>query len=162
MARKKIVKRNIKNKKVNTLVAMQKMEKDLSKTSAKLGAELKKEISVLKQEETKVKKSIHQLTKAKAKTSQQRALHVQLQKIIRSIEVATIKHEKLSALRNLITQFEKNWAKNNKKSTKQQKLKLVVVKTTPATQAKEKGKIEPIETTTEENIKLPEVAEIIS
>lgn len=147
MPRKKSGKRVIKRKEINTLATIQKMEKEFLKTPTMLAVLLNKEINLLKQKESKLKKSINQLithitnfekrSLSNAKSSaahgkkrvysanvKAKALFTkQLNSIEQLLKTTTDKYAKLIAFSKYINQFEKEWSKQSSKIVPIKKLK---------------------------------------
>lgn len=159
MPRNKTGKRTAKRQvKVNTLVTVQKLEKDFMGIPAKLAAQLNKEVNALKQKENKLKNAASK-AKAQLKNSDARvkaaskmktaagkkqlnaakkahsetvkahaALNSQLQEATQSLESVVQKQAKFSSLSKHLNQFEKEWAKNSKKMKARKKVKARKVK----------------------------------
>ena len=176
MPRKKVIKRTSpKIKKVNTLILLKKMEQDWMKSPAKLTSTLNKEITNLKQNATKIKKSInkHKIQpglKGKQKNTKSSgkiiiSLDKQLQKISNTLDIILKKKEKLVALCDHIAKFEKEWPKKSNKSLLQVKKKTKNAPRKPKS-LNEQPKIEQAQkepqTMSPDAVNVPETAESIN
>ncbi len=144
MPRKKIARRKPKNQQVNTVAALQKMEKDFLQAPARLAAQLNKEINSTKQQESKLKKSLSQVNSQlqnsekrirasspantatakkqlriaklaqKTNAKEKANLQKQLNAITKELQATAIKRAKFVAVQKHINQFEKDWIKQAK------------------------------------------------
>jgi phage shock protein A len=124
MSRRKTKKPSAKRNQSKSSNAPQAVEKDFLNAPAKLAAQLSKDLAAHKQAEAKLKAAVAKLkassqknktgAKAAAAKKSLAALTKQLQEVARSLNDVNGKLAKMNAIRKLLTQFEKDWAKKAK------------------------------------------------
>lgn len=188
MPRIKTVKRAAKKRTKSTSLAIaQKMEKEFMSAPSKIMLHISKEVKSLKQQETKIKKSlakinaqtkksenrIHVISKKEMTTARKKQLNVakklhaksakqygviagNLASITESLETTSAKLAKFVAIGKQLSQFEKDWTKQNKPSKNKKQPALEIVSDSNA-----KSSHDEFETTTD-NVRLNDEVELAS